>query len=60
MNLDYNAFRNVAEQTCEPVITYISTCNPQNPELFNVIKSNLLILQEDPKVNDNFIKFQID
>ena len=44
MNRDRNAMRNVSEQTYEPAITYVSTHNPQNPELFNVITSNLPIL----------------
>ena len=30
------------------VIPYVSTHNPKNPEVFNVIKNNLPILEEDP------------
>ena len=59
MSLDRNALRNVSEQTYEPVITYVSTHNPQNPELFNVIKSNLPISQEDPKMNEILSNFKL-
>ena len=59
MNLDRNALRNVSEQAYEPVITYISTHNSQNPELFNVIKYNLPILQEDPKMNEILSNFKL-
>ena len=32
MNPERNALRNVSEQAYEPVITYVSTHNPQNPK----------------------------
>ena len=38
------------------VIPYVSTHNPQNPEIYNVIRNNLPILEEDPdmkKILDN-------
>ena len=54
MNFDRNALRFVSEQTYEPIITYVftddtyvSTHNDQNPEVFNVIKSYLTVLQKD-------------
>ena len=59
INLDHNALRNVSEQTYEPVINYVSTHNPKNPELFNIIKSNLPILQEDPKMNEILSNFKL-
>ena len=59
MSLDRNALRNVSEQAYEPVITYVSTHNPQNPELFNVNKSNLPILQEDPEMNEILSNFKL-
>ena len=59
MNLDRNALRNVSEQAYGPFITYVSTHNPQNPELFNVIKSNLPILREDPKINKILPNFKL-
>ena len=57
-NLDRNALRNVCEQTYEPVITCVSTHNPQNPELFYVIKSCLPMLQEDSKMNGILSNFK--
>ena len=59
MNLDRNALRNVSKQVYEPLITYVSTHNPQNPELFSVIKSNLPILREDPKMNEILPNFKL-
>ena len=59
MNLDRNAYRNVSEQAYEPVITYVSTHNLENPKLFHVIKSNLPILQEDPKMNEILSNFEL-
>ena len=54
MNFDRNALRNVSEQAYGPVITYLFTHTHQSPELFNVyvIKSNIPIVQEDPKMNE--------
>lgn len=54
-----SALKNVSKQTCEPVITYVSTHNPQNPELFNVIKFNLPVLQEDLNMNDILSNFKV-
>ena len=51
MQLDRNTLRNVSEKTDESVITYVSTHNPKNPDLFKVINFNLLILQEHPNMN---------
>ena len=59
MSLDRNALRNVSEQTYEPVFTYVSTHKPQNPALFNVIKSNLPTLQEHPKMNEILSNFKL-
>ena len=51
MNLGRTILRQVSQKTEEPVITYVSTYNPRNPEIFNVIQSNLPILQEDSEMN---------
>ena len=59
MNLDRTLLRQVSQKTEEPVIIYVSTHNPRNPEIFNVIKSNLPILQEDPKMNNILSNFTI-
>ena len=48
MNLDLNTLRSKHIN----IITYVSTHNPQNPKLFNVIKSNLHMLREDLKMNE--------
>ena len=43
-------------QNMKNVIPYVSTHNPQNPEIYNVIRNNLPILEEDPdmkKILDN-------
>ena len=59
MNLGRTMLRQVSQRTEEPVITYVSTKNPRNPEIFNVIQSNLPILQEDPEMNSVLSNFKI-
>ena len=41
------------------LITYVSTFNPKNPELFNSTRENLPILQEDETMNKILQEFQI-
>ena len=38
---------------------FMSTHNPRNPGIFNIIKSNLPILQGDPKMNSILSNFTI-
>ena len=59
MQLDQKTLRNVTEKTRESVITYVSTHNPKNPEIFNVINFNLPILLEDPKMNKVLSNFKL-
>lgn len=59
MRLDRNTLRVVLEKTEESVLTYVSTHNPKNPELFNIIKFNLPILEEDPTMKNILSKFQM-
>ena len=59
MQLDQKTLRNVTEKTSEPVITYVSTHNPKNPEIFILINFNLPILQEDPKMNKVLSNFKL-
>ena len=59
MQLDQKTLRNVTEKTSESVITYVSTHNPKNPEIFSVINFNLPILQEDPKMNKVLSNFKL-
>ena len=47
MKLWKQELRIVREKTDNDIITYVSTFNPKNPELFNSIHENLPILQED-------------
>ena len=49
MCLDRTILRQVSQKTEEPIITYVSTHNTRNREIFNVIKSNFPTLQEDLK-----------
>ena len=59
MYLDRNTVRNVSEKTDESVLTYVSTHNPKNPELFKVIIFNLPILREDPKMKSILSNFKM-
>ena len=43
--------RIVREKTDNDIITFVSTFNPKHPELFNLIRENLPILQEDETMN---------
>ena len=51
--------RIVREKTNDNIITYVSTFNPKNPELFNSIRDKLQILQEDETMNQILQEFQI-
>ena len=49
----------VREKTNDNIITYVSTFNPRNPELFNNRRDNLPFLQEDETMNQILQEFQI-
>ena len=51
MKLRKEELRIVREKTNDNIITYVSPFNPNNPELFNSIRDNLPILQEDETMN---------
>ena len=54
--LDRKELLTVKTRTLKNVKLYVSTHNPQNPEINNVIRKNLPILEEDPdmkKMLDN-------
>ena len=56
LSLDRKELLTVKTQNMKNVIPYVSTHNPQNPEIYNVIRNNLPILEEDPdmkKILDN-------
>ena len=59
MNLDKNTLRTVKKKTEDPVIPYVSTYNPKNPEMYKVIQFNLPILHEDPKMNSILSNFKM-
>ena len=52
MNLNRSELRQVRQNPENNVVTYVSTFNPKNPELFGAILQNLNILREDLKMND--------
>ena len=47
MALDKNDLRKVKPKTTENIIPFVSTHNPKDPQMFNVIRENLPILEED-------------
>ena len=59
MKLRKQALRIVREKTDNDIITYVSTFNPKNLELFNSIRKNLPILQEDETMNKILQEFRI-
>ena len=52
MNLNRSELRQVRQNPENNVVTYVSTFNPKNPELFGAILQKLNILREDQKMND--------
>ena len=51
LNLNRSELRQVRQNPEDNVVTYVSTFNPKNPELFGAILQNLNILREDQKMN---------
>ena len=47
MSLDKNLLRTVKAKPEENIVSYVSTYNPRDPEMFRVIMDNMPILQED-------------
>ena len=59
MILDKDLLRTVQERTKERSIPYVSTCNPNYPEIFHVIIDNEPIyLQEDEKMRNILSRFK--
>ena len=58
MALDKEILRTVKMNQDECIISYVSTYNPQNPEMFRVIINNLPILEEDEKMRGILSKFK--
>ena len=59
MKLSKRELRILRKKTDNDIITYVSTFNPKNPELFNSIRRNMPILQEDETMNKILQEFQI-
>ena len=59
MALDKDLLRTVQERTEESVIPYVSTYNPNDPEMFHVIINNEpKKLQEDEKMRNILSRFK--
>ena len=52
LNLKRSQLRQVRQNPEDNVVTYVSTFNPKNLELFGNILQNFNILREDQKMND--------
>ena len=52
MNVTREDFRVVREKKNENLIPFVSKFNPKNPEMFNTIRQNLLILHEDEPMKE--------
>ena len=59
MNLEKSTLRTVKDKTEDQVMPYVSTHNPKNPEIYNVIQFNLPILHEDPKMSNILSNFKM-
>ena len=58
MALDKDRLRTVQSRTEESIIPYVSTYNPNDPEMFHVIIDNEPILQEDEKMRNILSRFK--
>ena len=59
MSLDKDVLRTVKEKSEEKIIPYVSTHNPQDPEMFQVILDNVPILKEDDKMRNILTKYKL-
>ncbi|MCG7879609.1 MAG: GIY-YIG nuclease family protein [Candidatus Thiodiazotropha endolucinida] len=59
MSLDKAVLRTVKEKSEDKIIPYVSTYNPKDPELFNVIRDNVPILEEDDKMRRILTKYKL-
>ena len=58
MNLNRQTLRIIKDKVQENIILFFSTFNPKNPEVFNIIKQNLPILQEDTQMKELYSKYK--
>ena len=59
LNLNRSELRTVKQKSDENIVTFVSTFNPKNPELFPVIKQNFDILLEDEIMRDILSNYDI-
>ena len=59
MNLGKSKLTTVKDKTEDQVMTDVSTHNPKNPEIYNVIQFNFPILHEDPKMSSILSNFKM-
>ena len=59
MSINKSELRLVREKPNDSLITYVSRFNPKQPELFNAIQQNLLILYEDDLMKEIIQKYTI-
>ena len=58
-NMSVETVRTVTPKEEETIITFVSTFNPRNPEIFSKIKSNLFQLESDSRTLGVLDKFKI-
>ena len=59
MSLDKNLLRMVKAKPKENIVSYVSTYNHRDPEMFRVIMDNMPVLQEDEKMRNILPKHKI-
>ena len=59
MKLEKSTLRTVKDKSEDQVMPYVSTHNPKNPDIYNVIQFNLPILHEDPKMSSILSNFKM-
>ena len=56
MQLNREILRTVKEN--EDIIPFVSTFNPKNPDVFNIINQSLPILREDRQMKELYSKYK--
>ena len=57
MALNRQTLRIIKDKVQQDIIPFVSTYNPKNPEVFNIINQNLPILYEDRHMKDLYSKY---
>ena len=58
MNLNRQTLKIIKDKIQENIIPFVSTFNPKNPEVFNIINQNLPILHEDRQMKELYSKYK--